>query len=494
MLRVFAAGLQCETNTYSPFVAGLHAFEEGGMLRGAEALAGQGADHAAARQWQVMSERDGHVFTPSLFALAHPSGPTVHATYEVLRDEILRDLRAAGGADVVLLFLHGAMVTTEWVDCQVDLACHVRRVVGDDAVIGIELDPHCYLEQALLDAADVVLLMKEYPHDDFVATAQDLYRICIAARHGAVKPVSALFDCRMVGFYPTTAEPMASLVAAMRAAEQEPGMLSVSFVHGFPWGDMPSAGSRVLAIADGDAELATATARRIGLEIYGHRHALLPNIPSADDALTEALATPGLVVIADMGDNPGGGAPGDNVALLRRMRERGITSGAVGGVWDPMVAQMCAEAGAGTSLQLRLGGKTGAASGEPLDVRAIVRSVSAGHTQLGLGGSTVALGMSAWIEVDDIHVVVVSVRTQTFDPSLFTRLGLDLSDRKIVVVKSSQHFYTRFQPIAARIVRAATPGALNMDFARLDYVRKRDQGYFPRQPDPLQAGEGPFTS
>ena len=63
------------------------------------------------------------------------------------------------------------------------------------------------------------------------------------AAQGTLKPVSRVFDCRMVGFYPTTTEPMRGLVDRMSAAEKRPGMLSVSFAHGFPWGDTPETGS-----------------------------------------------------------------------------------------------------------------------------------------------------------------------------------------------------------------------------------------------------------
>ncbi|WP_016743975.1 M81 family metallopeptidase [Rhizorhabdus wittichii] len=484
-LGVFAAGLQCETNTFSPFVAGLQAFEEGGLLRGAAALEGQGADHAAARLWRDLSERDGHRFTPSLFALAHPSGPTVQSVYEGFRDEIVADLRAAGPVDVVLLFLHGAMVTTQRVSCEVDLVRAVRAVVGEKAVIGVELDPHCHLSQELIEAADAVVLMKEYPHDDFVGRARDLHDICVATALGEAHPCSAIFDCRMVGFYPTTGQPMLGFVDAMRAAEREPAVLSVGLAHGFPWGDMPASGSRVLVTTNDAPALAEATAASIGRQFYRLRQALLPSLPTIDEALDSAADRPGLTVLADMGDNPGGGAPGDNVALLRRMLARGVTNAAVGGFWDPMVARMCREAGRGAVLDLRLGGKTGKASGDHFDLRAVVRNYAEDHHQVGLGGSTCPLGLSAWIEVDGIDIVVTSIRAQTFDPSMFTGLGIDVAARNVVAVKSSQHFHSRFQSIAETILWVATPGALNMDFAAIDYARKSDADYFPRTADPL---------
>ena len=255
-MRVFAAGLQSETNTFAPWPTGLKAYEQGGVRRGAEVLSGHGPDHQTAQRWAQLCARDGHALTPGLFAWAQPAGPTVQGVYEAFCGEILATLKAGGPFDVVLLFLHGAMVATACDDCQADLVRRVREVVGEKAVIGVELDPHCHLSQALIDLADAVVIMKHYPHDDYLERGEELYDLCLAKARGDAAPASAIFDCRMVGFYPTTEQPMAALVERFKAAEREPGVLSVSFAHGFPWGDTPDAGSKVLVIADGDPALA----------------------------------------------------------------------------------------------------------------------------------------------------------------------------------------------------------------------------------------------
>jgi len=484
-LRVFVAGLQSETNTFAPWPTGARAFEEGGIRRGADVLQGQGPDHRTAQLWRDLCLRDGHDFTPGLFAWAQPSGPIVQVVYEGLRDEILSELRSQGPFDVVLLFLHGAMVSSACEDCEADLVRRVRDIVGDEAVIGVELDPHCHLTQPLIDAADAVILMKHYPHDDYLERAAELYSLCLAQARGEVRPTSKIFDCRMVGFYPTTQEPMASLVARFEEIEREAGVLSVSFAHGFPWGDTPDTGSRVLIITDGDPGLAARLSEQVGAEIYAARDALLPRFPGVEAALAEALATPGLVVVADTADNAGGGAPGDNTSLLKAMIDRGITAAALGAIWDPIAAAACADAGVGARLKLRIGGKSGPASAQPLDVEATVRAVRERHGQTGLGNSRTAMGLSVWIEVDGIDVVLNSIRTQVFSPDAFTGLGIDLEAKKIVAVKSSQHFHAGFAPIASKVIRVATHGAIQMDFAALPYVRKVDLNYYPRVDDPL---------
>ncbi|MEO8926982.1 MAG: M81 family metallopeptidase [Caulobacteraceae bacterium] len=484
-MRVFAAGIVTETNTFAPWPTGERGFAQGGMWHGDASAGGKTPQNLTARLWRDLAERDGHDFTESLFAVAEPSGPTVQTVYEAMREEILNGLRRTVPFDVVLLFLHGAMVATECDDCEADLAARVRAIVGPTAAIGVELDPHCHLSQALVDAADAVILMKEYPHTDFLPRAEELYDLCLGKAAGTLRPTSHLFDCKMVGFYPTTSEPMAGLVERMRAAEASPGVLSVSFVHGFPWGDTFDTGSKMLAITDADPALAARVAERLGREVYDEREALLPRFPGIEEALDIAAATLGRVVLADTADNAGGGAPSDNMALLLAMLDRGTTDAAFGSIWDPIAARTCADAGVGARLALRLGGKCGPASGDPADLEVRVRAVREAHDQAGLGDSRVAMGLSVWLEIDGIDVVVNSIRTQTFAPDAFTGLGIDLNGKRLISVKSSQHFQGHFAFLADRIVRCATPGAIQMNFAALPYAKRRDLNFFPRVADPL---------
>ena len=485
-MRIFVAGLITETNTFAPWPTGRRGFEAGGFFRGDAGTSGSDAETALlARIWRELAARDGHEVVESILAFAQPSGPTIQSVYEAYRDEILSDFERKGPFDIVLLFLHGAMVSTECDDCEGDLIGHIRAIAGPNAAIGAVLDLHCHLTDAMLRNATVIITVKEYPHIDFPERSRELYDLCHRAAKGEIRPVSALFDCRMVGFYPTTAEPMRSLTDRLSEVEKRKGVLSASFAHGFPWGDTPDTGSRVLVVADNDPALAHAVAQEIGLEIYSAREALLPRFRNIETALLAARESNAMAVLADTADNAGGGAPSDNVGLLDAMLRLKTQDAVFGAIWDPITAETCAEAGVGTKLRLRLGGKAGAASGTPLDVVATVKAVRPNFDQGGLSGSRVAMGLTVWIDVEGIDVVVNSARTQVFCPDAFTGLGIDLSTKRIVVVKSSQHYQAGFGPLTETIIPVATSGAIQMNFAEIDYKKKRDMDFFPRVADPL---------
>lgn len=488
-MRLFTAGLITETNTFAPWPTGRRGFSEVGPFRGDATTLGRDDETGVlAGVWKMLAAQDGHEFVEGFFAHAQPSGPTLQSVYEEYREEILADLRAKMPLDVALFFLHGAMVSTDCDDCEGDILGRARAILGPEATIGALLDPHCHLTPRMSAAADAIVLIKEYPHIDYPDRGRELYDICTRAALKRYRPVMHLFDCRMVGFYPTTTEPMAGLVRRMKDAERRTGILSVGFGHGFPWGDTPETGSKVLVVADGDRRLAESVAAEIGHAIYDAREALLPRYPDIATALARACAHEGVVVLADTADNSGGGAPSDNISLLRAMLQTGVKKAAYGGIWDPVTVSTCAEAGVGATLPLRVGGKCGPSSGDPMDVVATVKAFVPGHSQQDLGPARCPMGDSVWLEIGGIDVVVMSVRTQIFSPDAFTGLGIELGSKAIIAVKSSWHFQANFAPIADELIAVATPGALQMDFAAIDYRKKRDQAFFPRVADPLARG------
>lgn len=482
-LPVFTALLSTETNGFSTIPTGLGSFREAFVRRDASLTAPHGVG-AYLGVFRALAAADGRDVIESVSAGAEPAGLTVQSAYEELRDHILDDLRAAGPVGFVLLGLHGAMMATGCDDCEGDLIARVRDIVGPAIPIGVELDPHCHLTGAMLAAADVIVTMKEYPHTDWAARGREVYALCAAMAEARVAPVSAVFDCRMVGFYPTTVEPMRGFVDLLSEAEQDEGILSASLIHGFPWGDHPDCGTRVLVIADGDVELARRTAERLGRRLYELRHALIPKMPSIAEAIADARRLDGVVLLADTADNSGGGAPGDTTHLLRALIDAELGPSAFGAIFDPGAVAICMEAGVGAQVPLRIGGKLGPSSGDPLDLTVEITALRSDLEQTAFG-HRFSFGPSACVRIGEIDVVLVSRRSQVYGRDTFTGMGIDLAAKRIVAVKSSEHFRADFQVIADHIVPVATPGALQMDFAELDYRAKRDLNFFPRVADPL---------
>ena len=179
-LRVFSAGLMTETNSFSPIPT---LYKDYVQTRGdghpdSEDLT---PFNSVMHEYRVLSREQGCHLSQSLNAWAMPGGPTKQRAYEMLRDEILRDLQNALPIDVVLLSLHGSMAAEHCTDTEGDLLQCIRKIVGPRAKIGAVLDLHCHVTPAMLEAATCLVIYKLYPHLDSRDRARDVFRITTAA-------------------------------------------------------------------------------------------------------------------------------------------------------------------------------------------------------------------------------------------------------------------------------------------------------------------------
>jgi microcystin degradation protein MlrC len=428
----------------------------------------------------------------SLNAWAQPGGVTTRSAYESLRDELLSDLQSAMPVDVVLLSLHGAMIAQGYDDCEQDVIGRVRNIVGANAVIGVELDLHCHLSAAKVARANIVVTYKEYPHTDVHVRAREVFELAIAAKRGSIRPVKALFDCRMIGLYPTSDLPLRAFVDAMTQAEQRRRVLSISFIHGFQFADVPHLGSKVLVYTDDDQQLAEEVAREFGMRAYEMRREIgfhsfsLPMDVALSRALSRQRAP---VVVADQSDNVGAGAPGDATFALHWLLRRRATGVAVAILYDPEVVRLATKAGAGARMTIRLGGKTGPSSGDPLDIEVTVLSLLHDYMHCFPQQSgpplQAPLGDVAALHCCGVDIVVSSKRSQCLSPSIFSDLGIDPGQRRVLVVKSTQHFYGAFAALASEIIYMTAPGAVPPDPRQIKYSRVAVERLYPWNDDPL---------
>lgn len=483
-MRLFVACLAAETNTFSAVATDMAAFESQGIRRNGNRDADPGVISLMLDAIHGVCAESGWTVTEGLCAVAPPGGPVAHADYVHLRDELLADLARAGPVDAAILILHGAMVSSECDDCEGDLLARLRATLGDGPPIGVLLDLHCHLTEQMTANADVVVAFKHYPHTDTAERGRDICRLTIAAATGAIRPVMAVHDCRMVGLWPTTREPIAGFVARMTELETRPGVLSISLIHGFPWGDVADAGAKVLVVTDGDKTEAGRIAQDLGAAFWRMRDEAAWRGASLAEVVEAVRArAPGLLVIADAADNPGGGAPGDSTFALAALLSSGADDVVLGGLVDPDAVRRCIAAGAGQEVELALGARSGAIAGAPIHARVVVRATAQDHVQT-VFGAPQSFGPSAWVTLAGLDVLIVSERQQIVGTDAFTGIGIDLAGKRAVVVKSAQHFHAAFAAHASRILYLSGPGPLSHDFAGIPYA-KRSLAYWPRVDDPF---------
>ena len=486
-MRLFTAALATETNTFSPICIDKRAFEASLYAKPGQHPATPTLCTAPITVGREVCAGEGWTLIEGSASWADPAGLINRDTYEFLRDEILDQLRAALPVDGVVMGLHGAMVAAGYDDPEGDLLTRMREIVGPDVLICAELDPHSHLTAKRVAAADFFVAFKEFPHIDFVDRARDLWAIAVRTLKGEIKPVMSVFDPQMIDVFPTSKQPMRGFVDQLLALEaSDPEILSLSVIHGFMAADVPEMGTKIIAVTDGNAAKGAALAEKLGRELYALRGTFMVKQIDEVAAVAQALAAPkGPVVIADVWDNPGGGTAGDATVLLAELIAKGATDVAVGTIWDPIAVQICFAAGEGAEIPLRFGAKSAPDTGNPIDKHVKIVKLLA-NAEMKFGESFAPFGDAAWIQFDGIDVILNSTRAQSFDPSLFSVMGIDPTKRKILLIKSTNHFYDSFARIAAEIIYCSAGRPYPNTPATTNY-RKARRTIWPMVADPLGA-------
>ena len=198
------------------------------------------------------------------------------------------------------------------------------------------------------------------------------------------------------------------------------------------------------------------------------------------------------VVIADVQDNPGAGCSSDTVGVLQSLVSYNAHA-VLALLYDPEVAKMAHSVGIGNVLESKLGNsirrfafvstefiyvyKGGSLEGHsPFLGKFEVENISQGKFLCEgkmMKGTRTNLGATALLRVlkgdGYVRVIVSSSRFQCLDTAVFSHIGINLSQEKIVVVKSSVHFRAAFTPIASCVIMAASKGENPCDLHQVPF-------------------------
>jgi len=480
---VFTAEFQHESNTFSRVPADIDAFHGRYFYPGAQAITERGEANTPLAGFLDIGKREGWHIVHALSAGATPSGPVTTAAYEEIAGIILDGLKAAGSIDGILLGLHGAMVAEHTEDGEGELLERIRAVVGPDIPIGITLDPHANVTARMARLADIIVAYKTYPHVDVRECAVQAAEILARTMKGEIRPVTLRESRPMLEEATggrTDIGPMVARIARARAYEKEPDVFAVSVDGAFGSADITEVGPTVLVTCQGDLEKHRAFIADIADDIWNRRHEVVNRYLTPEDAAGQARvfdAAKGPLVIADYADNPGGGAYGDSTALLGAMIASMVQDACFGPMLDPEAVTQLGRHKVGDSVTLSLGGKTDPRfGGGPLHVTCTLRLLSDGE-YIGdgpmIGGLKGSFGPTAVFRVGGIDILIISNVAQILDLAQFRAFGIEPTTRRVVALKSMQHFRAAFEPIAGKVIVCDSGALCTPDLTKLPYARAR---------------------
>jgi microcystin degradation protein MlrC len=476
--KVLTAEIYHETNTFSRHPTDEQAFRDRYFLIGAEAIAQRGdantelagfLDVARARDWQ---------FEHVLSSAAGPSGRVTRAAFDWLCEPLIAAAKV-GNFDGILLGLHGAMVPDFCEDGEGELLRRLRTVIGQAVPIAITLDPHANVSRQMCELADIIVAFKTYPHVDMREIGRQAGEILQRTMAGEIKPRTISARRPMleeVNGGRTDIGPMLERLASARAYEAQGDVFAVSINGGFASADIAEVGPTVLVTGQGDFDAHQAFAETIADDIWERRHEVLNEYVSVETAAAVAVAyksDDGPLVIADYADNPGGGGYGDSTNLLKAMLDAGVTDACFGPIVDGEAAAALHGCAVGERVEIALGGKTDARfGGGPLELNAEIVALSDGHF-VGdgpmIGGLPGNFGRSAVLRVDGIEILIVTIAQQMLDLQQFRAFGINPVEKRMVALKSMQHFRAAFAPIAGKIIVCDSGALCTPHYERMPY-------------------------
>ncbi|HET9016410.1 MAG TPA: M81 family metallopeptidase [Thermomicrobiaceae bacterium] len=496
-MRVAIGGISHESSTFATVPTRLADFEQRSLVEGDDLIDRLQGTRTPVGGFLDAARDAAFEVVPTIFASATPGGPVTAEATETLTRRLVAGLGAAlasGPLDGVLLALHGAMVSELDDDGESYVLRAVREVVGPDLPVIVTLDLHGNITEEMVALATIAVAYDEYPHTDPYERGYEAGLLMARVVRGGAHPTAAIVKLPLLPALQrqyTHAEPMQGVKRLAHEIEHEPGILNVSYLPGFPWADIVPAGFSVIVTSDDDPGQARDAARRLAGYVWGRRDEFVVRPVPVDEAVRRAMAAPaGPIVLADIGDNPGGGAPADGTVLLEALLRLGATNAVVVPLNDAEAAREAFAAGVGGRVALRLGGKVDTFHGEPLAVTGRVVRLSDGrfvHTGPMSTGVEMNMGPTALLELEGerggrVEVVVSTYRYQPTDLEVLRSQGIEPTAKQIIAVKSSVHFRAAFTPVAREIVEVDTPGLTSPKLETLEF-RKLTRPIYPLDPE-----------
>lgn len=398
-----------------------------------------------------------------------PGGTLEGKSYHRLVAEIiasLEEIAAAGPIDVVALLLHGALNVEGVDEPETDLARKVRAVVGPGIRIAVPLDFHANVEPNLPYVADVVIGGKLYPHADTHARGKKMMQLALQPTAWRTRrfrlPIAVPMSAQT-----SDAAPFSELVAISNEVEKRAGLADVVVMGGFPYVDSDEVGSSVLVTGTDDDAMRQAF-RDMADAVWQRRVAATRRAPSFDEAALEifAHAAQGRVVVGDAGDNPGSGGVANVADIFAALAAQPLPF-AAGFMVDGNAVLAAQSIGVGNRGRVPMGRLK---NGEPFVADVIVERVEEVRYRnegLNLQGELLEGGLGAVLRVGDGgHIALVTERIQAYDTQAFRSQGINLEEKAIIHVKSSNHFRSAFTPLAQNGVFVVDSGGFASTDAR----------------------------
>ena len=477
MTTIAIGGIMHESNTFSETPTDFAAFSQT-FARNLVNLWGE-SHHEMGGFIQGATEYNYTAY-PTLMTSATPAGRVTDDAFDRFTEMLIQHLKAAPKHEGLLLALHGAMVVESYPDGDGEVLCRLRDAFGRDFPIVVTLDQHANVSEQMVAESTALVIYKTTPHIDQRQRGLQAAELMMRILRDEVTPTQALAKPPMllnILYHNTNVPPMEPILTAAKQLETRPNVLVASVAAGYPYADVYEAGPSFVVVTDDNPQLAQTEADRLSDMLWNVHEQLTLDLPDAAQAVAQAIPSEQHpVILVEMGDNIGGGSPGDSTFVFAELQRQGA-SGFVVVLYDPESVQSCIQAGVGAEVALEVGGKADNLHGDSVAIQGKVRLIHDGQfieTQPRHGGQRYHnQGLTTVVAVGDSLVVLTSRRQTPFSLQQLLSLGINPTEMRMIVVKAAVAYRAAYEPIAGQIIEVDTPGLTAVNPLHFEYHNVR---------------------
>jgi len=468
--RVLVAGLFHETHTFVEGKTTLADFDQRigeelwNALGDASPLDGA-LSFAIENNWDVI---------PSIDLRAVPSAivddEVVEFWWSKFHEDLLRERENLNG---IFLLLHGAMVSQSWDDVEGELLARIRQVMGKGVLVGGITDLHANFSQRMALESNALLTYRENPHTDARETAIRAAQLMDDLIKSGELPVTVWQHPPLMWPPPGTGtadEPMKTLEKTAREIEATNDDIFAVNVHaGFSFADTPDTGVSFSIVARTDSPQCRAALQQLCDQAMKTRvkgNTVSPSLESVMPQVKELIAqkqTP--VLLVEPSDNVGGGAPGDDTAILRAFLKCEIENSAVI-INDAAAVDSLFDLPIGTVLRASIGGKGSTLGSGPIELDLEIVSRSDGKFELedarshmaSMGGVHIEMGNCVIARSGGVLILLTSRKTAPMDLGQWRSQNIAPENLSSIGVKAAVAHRQAYDPIAAASFTVETSG------------------------------------
>jgi microcystin degradation protein MlrC len=477
-MRVALMGIVHESNTFVDRLTTLEHFRAGHWLFGNDIISEyRHAFHEIGGMIEAM-ETAGIELVPVMYAEATPGGTVSADAFNRLTGDMFSALKKVLPVDGCLVVPHGAGVSEACEDmdgCWLEM---LREIVGDAMPVIGTIDPHANVSRRMIDATQALVAYKTNPHVDQRSVGLEAGRLMAATLSGRIRPVScfaALPLAISIEQQRSDKDPCRHLLQLAADAYGQPSVVSVSIVLGFPYADVPEMGSSIIVVTNNDPEAGMKVLSSLEAYVMGHRSLFNGTRQDMKELVGSIGEHPAPVLLLDMGDNVGGGSPGDSTYLLDRLDDAGKTNAFIC-IHDPEAVRTASSQNPDAGFWIIFGKDPETGSSRRRQAKLVRKGPGTFSEKAPRHGGQVHFDMGdiAILRTGEGQTVMLtSKRTAPFSLQQLIAFGLDPASFNFIVAKGVNAPIAAYRDVCPTILQVDTPGVTTADMTRFHHKKRR---------------------